>query len=81
MEEIRLLLEWLRPEEDFVDVSRRTHLAGELHLSSCEWLGLVAMIESMTGRILSWERDLCTVGDLLDYLAAQGIELEDGHCS
>ena len=70
-----MLLEWLRPEESFAHLSPDTRLMEDLHLSSCEGLGLVAMLESLYGRIFGWEWEIHTLGDMLDYLAAQGVEM------
>ena len=77
MEELRELLEWLRPGEDFAQIDRHTRLMEDLQLSSCDGLALVAMIEAHYSRTFAWERELCTVGDLLDDLAAQGVDMEE----
>lgn len=71
------MLEWLRPDGHFDWVRKETRLLEDLQLTSCEMLGLVAMVESFTGRMLCWEVELLTVGDLLDYLARQGIAIEE----
>lgn len=76
MEELREMLIWLRPETAGTPISRQTRLTEDLQLTACDILGLVAMIEARCGRTLGWERELATLGDLLDYLASQGIGAE-----
>ncbi len=71
MDHIRDMLRWLRPGGDFSGVTRCTRLTEDLHLSAEEGLALVAMIEALSGRTYSWEQELHTIGDLLDYLSAQ----------
>lgn len=73
MEELREMLIWLKPDIAHTALSRQTRLTEDLRLSACDGLGLVAMIEARYGRILGWEQELATLGDLLDYLAARGI--------
>lgn len=65
---------WIRPEGDFARATRETPLMEDL--DACEGLGLVAMIEARCGRTFGWETELHSMGDLLDYLSLQGIELE-----
>lgn len=73
MEEMRELLIWLKPETAHIIMTRQTRLTEDLRLTAEDGLGLVAMIEARHGRILGWEKELATLGDLLDYLASQGI--------
>ncbi|MBE5793690.1 MAG: hypothetical protein E7323_03290 [Clostridiales bacterium] len=70
-----MLLEFLRPGENFAGLCHATRLMEDLQLSSCECLGLVAMIESLYGRVFGWEAELRTLGDLLAYLANEGVEI------
>lgn len=77
MDSLLELLGWLRPDGQVDGVTEETRLQEDLQLTSCEMLGLVAMVESFTGRMLRWEAKLLTVGDLLDYLALQGIAIEE----
>ena len=70
-----MLLEWLRPEETFAHLSLDTRLMEDLQLSSCECLGLVAMIESLYGRSFDWDTEFRTLGDLLAYLAGEGVQI------
>ena len=67
-------LDFILPEGDFAHATRETPLTEEL--DACEGLGLVAMIEARCGRTFRWETELRSVGNLLDYLALQGVELE-----
>lgn len=70
------MLIWLKPDAVHTAFTRQTRLTEDLRLSACDGLGLVAMIEARYGRILGWEQELATLGDLLDYLASQGIGAE-----
>ena len=76
MDEIREMLMWIRPGGNFTGLTPETRLMEDLGLSSCEGLGLAAMIEARCGRIFGWEAELHSLGDLLAYLARQGIELQ-----
>lgn len=76
MEELREMLIWLKPDAVHTAFTRQTRLAEDLRLTACDGLGLVAMIEARYGRTLGWEQELATLGDLLDYLASQGIGAE-----
>ncbi len=75
METILDMLEWLRPGADFSEVNRETRLMEDLRLTAEDGLALAAMVEALSGRTYGWEHPLNTLGDLLDYLLAQGMEL------
>ncbi len=79
MEELREMFIWLKPDAVHTAFIRQTRLAEDLRLTACDGLGLVAMIEARYGRTLGWEKELATLGDLLDYLASQGIGADDPH--
>lgn len=79
MEELREMLIWLKPDTVHTAFTRRTRLEEDLRLTAEDGLGLVAMLEARHGRRLGWEKELSTLGDLLDYLAAQGIGADDPH--
>lgn len=76
MEELREMLGWLKPETAHTTLTRQTRLMEDLGLSACDGLGLVAMLEARYGRTLGWEMPIATLGDLMDYLASQGIGAE-----
>ena len=76
VDHIRDMLKWLKPGSDLAHVSRQTRLNEDLRLTAEDGLALVAMIEALSGRTYGWERELTTLGDLLDYLASQGIGSE-----
>lgn len=76
VDHIRDMLKWLKPGSDLAHVSRQTRLNEDLHLTAEDGLAMVAMIEALSGRTYGWERELTTLGDLLDYLASQGIGAE-----
>lgn len=77
MEELRELLVYVRPGLNVAPLGRQTHLMKDLELTACEAMVLVALIEARSGRTFGWEMPLDTLGDLLDYLTAQGIEMEE----
>jgi len=77
MEELRELLAYVKPELVLMPLNRQTYLMEELQLTDFDALVLVALIEARNGRIFGWEKPLETLGDLLDYLTAQGIEMEE----
>ncbi len=76
MNHIRDILGWLRPELDVAQLEANIRFEEDLHFTSLDGLGLVAMVESLCGRTFSWDTKLSTVADLLDYLSAQGVEME-----
>lgn len=77
MEELRELLAYVKPELVLMPMNRQMCLMDDLQLTDCDALVLVALIEARSGRVLGWERPLETLGDLLDYLASQGVEMEE----
>lgn len=77
MEELRELLAYVKPELVLMPLNRQMHLMDDLELTDCDALVLVALIEARSGRILGWEKPLETLGDMLDYLASQGVEMEE----
>lgn len=77
MEELRELLAYVKPELVLMPMNRHMCLMDDLQLTDCDALVLVALIEARSGRVLGWERPLETLGDLLDYLASQGVEMEE----
>ncbi len=78
MEEIVEMLGWIRPSLILLPMHRDTGLQEELALDSLEGLQLCAMVEARYGRRLGWEKPIATLGELLDYLKAEGIVLEEG---
>ena len=77
MDHIRDMLMWLKPDTDPAQLSRSARLMEDLHLSAEDGLALVAMIEALSGRTYGWEKELNTLGDLLDYLAAQTNDMDE----